>query len=211
MTGRLWSAPRLRLAGSRARIPAPAAAYRVFLALGLEARPDLTDDDIRAAWRRVAAATHPDRADGGDPERFAAAAAAYTALRTRFGRGEALADLRAGSSGRAGPMAAPSRPRRAAPIAGTGRLAFRVRRGRPRRLALRVLAAVCASAAAVAMTGSQPATPALITGAVTWLALTARHDLAPPAADRHLAPRTGDNDTAAPCANRAIPRMPDLL
>jgi len=28
--------------------------------------------------------------------------------------------------------------------------------------------------------GPQPATPALITGALTWLAVTARHDLAPP-------------------------------
>jgi hypothetical protein len=72
-----------------------------FAALGLAARPDLTDDDVRAAWRRVAAATHPDRADGGDPARFAAAAAAYTELRTRFGRGEAMADARsAGSPGR---------------------------------------------------------------------------------------------------------------
>jgi hypothetical protein len=34
-------------------------------------------------------------------------------------------------------------------------------------------------AAALAV-GAQPATPALITGAATWLALTARHDLAPP-------------------------------
>ena len=64
-----------------------------FSALGLPARPDLTDDDIRAAWRRIAANTHPDRADGGDPARFAAAAAAYTELRTRYGRGEAYADL----------------------------------------------------------------------------------------------------------------------
>jgi curved DNA-binding protein CbpA len=64
-----------------------------FAVLGLAARPDLSDDDVRAAWRRIAAATHPDRADGGDPERFAVAAAAYTVLRTRSGRGEALADL----------------------------------------------------------------------------------------------------------------------
>jgi hypothetical protein len=28
--------------------------------------------------------------------------------------------------------------------------------------------------------GARPATPALITGALTWLVLTARHDLAPP-------------------------------
>ena len=73
-----------------------------FAALGL-ARPDLTDDDIRAAWRRIAAATHPDRADGGDPARFAAAAAAYTELRTRYGRGEAYADLTAGNGRRPAP------------------------------------------------------------------------------------------------------------
>jgi hypothetical protein len=34
------------------------------------------------------------------------------------------------------------------------------------------------SAVAITVDGSQPATPALITGAVTWLLLTARHDLA---------------------------------
>ncbi len=64
-----------------------------FAALGLPARADLTDEDVRAAWRRIAAATHPDRDDGGDPARFGAAAAAYDTLRTSFGRGEALADL----------------------------------------------------------------------------------------------------------------------
>ena len=75
-----------------------------FAALGLAARADLTDDEVRSAWRRVAAATHPDRGDGGDPGRFAVAAAAYTVLRTRSGRGEALADL-------ASPSPSPARPR----------------------------------------------------------------------------------------------------
>jgi len=64
-----------------------------FALLGLPARPGLSDDDVRAAWRRVAAATHPDREDGGDAATFGAAAAAYVLLRTGFGRGEALADL----------------------------------------------------------------------------------------------------------------------
>jgi hypothetical protein len=64
-----------------------------FTRLGLAPRPGLSDDDVRAAWRRIAAATHPDREDGGDPARFGAAAAAYVELRTGFGRGEALADL----------------------------------------------------------------------------------------------------------------------
>jgi hypothetical protein len=64
-----------------------------FALLGLPTRAGLSDDDVRAAWRRIAAATHPDREDGGDPARFGAAAAAYVALRTGFGRGETLADL----------------------------------------------------------------------------------------------------------------------
>jgi curved DNA-binding protein CbpA len=153
-----------------------------FTALGLASRPDLTDDEVRAAWRRVAAATHPDREDGGDPQRFAVAAAAYTALRTRFGRGEAIADLAAApaSGGRPGwrlPVKlrfSGTRPRRAP------RFAARIRNGRPGRLALRVLAALAASAVAVAAAGFHPAAPALVAGAATWLACTARHDLAPP-------------------------------
>lgn len=83
-----------------------------FGVLGLPARPGLTDDEVRAAWRRVAAATHPDRADGGDPGRFAEAAAAYTELRTRYGRGEAYADL-AGRTRRH----SPTRARAASPAA----------------------------------------------------------------------------------------------
>src|SRR5690242_11844623 len=70
-----------------------------FAGLGLPPRAGLSDADVRAAWRRIAAATHPDRDDGGDPARFGAAAAAYDTLRTPFGRGEALADL--GRAGRA--------------------------------------------------------------------------------------------------------------
>ena len=219
-----------------------------FAALGLAARPDLTDDDVRAAWRRIAAVTHPDRADGGDPARFAAAAAAYTALRTRYGRGEALADLAdlAGRPGRPGP-GQPGRPAPPEPAARPGRgqpgrpparpsphepaarpgrgqpgrpparpsphepaalergdpgsrpappesaavgrlgvtrsrarLLSRIRRGRVDRLTLRVLIAAAVSAGAAAVAGTQPATPALIVGAITWLVITARNDLAPP-------------------------------
>ncbi len=80
-----------------------------FAALGLPARPGLTDDEVRSAWRRVATATHPDRADGGDPSRFAIAAAAYTVLRTRSGRGEALADMVSPSPGSRWPRAARAR------------------------------------------------------------------------------------------------------
>jgi len=141
-----------------------------FRVLGLEPRAGLTDDEVHAAWRRTASATHPDREDGGDPERFAEAAAAYTALRTGFGRGEVLADRAAGRA-----VAIPGGWRRVmARILGS-----RVWRGRPARLALRVLVAAAACAAAVAAAGPHPAAPALVTGVATWLVLTARYDLAP--------------------------------
>ena len=141
-----------------------------FRVLGLEPRADLTDDEVHAAWRRTASATHPDREDGGDPERFAEAAAAYTALRTRFGRGEVLADL-----GTRRAVAGPGGWRRVM----ARLLGSRVWRGRPARLALRVLIAAAACAAAVTAAGPHPAAPALVTGIATWLVLTARHDLAP--------------------------------
>jgi curved DNA-binding protein CbpA len=147
-----------------------------FRALGLEPRADLTDDEVHAAWRRTATATHPDREDGGDPERFAEAAAAYTALRTRFGRGEVLADLGARPA-----QARPSPRRHVKGLPPGHRLWSRVRQGRPGRLALRILLAAAASAAVVAAAGPHPAAPALVTGIATWLALTARHDLAAPA------------------------------
>ena len=175
-----------------------------FAVLCLPASADVTDEDVRAAWRRVAAATHPDRPDGGDPERFAAASAAYTTLRTRFGRGEALADTGAGARGarhRAGPpppaapLARQAAP--AAPLARAGapadlprprlrtaawpgpltRALTRVRRGRPAVLTIRVLIVTAVGLGSAALVGSAPATPALITGALTWLLLTARHDL----------------------------------
>jgi hypothetical protein len=149
-----------------------------FSVLGLPARPEVGDDEVRAAWRRIAAATHPDRADGGDPARFAAAAAAYTTLRTRSGRGEALADL-AARRPRAG-VPRPGVPGWGRPLLGLARLPARVRHGRPGRLALRLAVVAAVTAAAVAVDGWMPATPTLITGVLTWLLLTARHDLAPP-------------------------------
>jgi hypothetical protein len=52
-----------------------------FTALGLPARTDLDDEQVRQAGRTIAAATHPDRADGGDPTAYTAASAAYARLR----------------------------------------------------------------------------------------------------------------------------------
>jgi len=168
-----------------------------FSALGLPARADLSDDEVRAAWRRIAAATHPDRPDGGDAARFASAAAAYADLRTSAGRGEAHADLTAGLT----TPAAAGRPAADATAAtyatddatATGRmdgiaatadntasLAARVRAGRPGVLTLRVLLTATVSWACVAVAGWQPATLAITIGALTWLARTARLDLAPP-------------------------------
>jgi hypothetical protein len=153
----------------------PARQADPFTVLGLPAAPGLTDDEVRSAWRRIAAATHPDRADGGDPARFAAAADAYTTLRTQFGRAEALADLpRASARGARWGRSGPSR-------VGAGRAGWsRVRAGRPVRLALRIAAAAAASLGCVLVAGVRPATLALITGVLTWLVLTARRDLAPP-------------------------------
>lgn len=148
-----------------------------FRALGLAADPALTDDEVRMAWRRVAAATHPDRADGGDPAAFASAAAAYSLLRTRTGRGEVLAD----AAGAAGPAPPPgSGQQDARRLAGqAARLPRRIGAGRPWRLAARIAVAAALSVAALAIAGSRPAGPALVTGALTWLVLTARRDLSP--------------------------------
>jgi hypothetical protein len=179
MTGRLGARFAARFVGwpgdrrgdrlRRRRPRARGLAGDPFAALGTDCAADLTDDDVRSAWRRIAAATHPDRADGGDPERFAAAAAAYTDLRTGYGRGEARAALgpsgvHAGS-GDAGRLAGP---------------AARVARGRPARLALRIMAAVAVATTAVLLAGHGPAAPALVTGAATWLVLTGRRELTAP-------------------------------
>jgi hypothetical protein len=136
----------------------------------------VTDDEVRAAWRRKAAATHPDRADGGDPAEFAAAAVAYTKLRTPAARAEALAD-----DERSTPLHGLRRGWRPVPAAA---LVARIWRGRRNMLAARVLAAVAAAITAVATVGWQPASAAVITGALTWLILTGRADLAPPVSPR---------------------------
>ncbi|HEX6528049.1 MAG TPA: J domain-containing protein [Streptosporangiaceae bacterium] len=173
-----------------------------FKALGLPARADLTDDEVRAAWRRIAAVTHPDLPDGGDESRFAAAAAAYALLRTGYGRGEAYADLRGApagvvSDGSAVADVKPASNRRrrsahgapltahetAAGFAPTtassfapalARLLWRVRHGRPAILAVRFLIAGAVCWAGVAAAGWQPATLAIVVGSLTWLIRTTR-------------------------------------
>jgi hypothetical protein len=153
-----------------------------FTALGLPARPGLTDEQVRAAWRQVATATHPDRPDGGDPARYAAASAAYAALRTPWGRSEAYADLAAAPlTGRVilavpGPAARPRLSRwRAA-----GLIPARIWHGRPARLAARVAAAIVLAMVAVHTGAGSPAIAGLVTGIAVWLVLIVRADLAPP-------------------------------
>ncbi len=163
-----------------------------FAALGLPPRADLSDDDVRAAWRRIAAATHPDRDDGGDPARFSAAAAAYALLRTGYGRGEALADLGA-DAGRGGSGAGRGADGHAGPRG--GRALLRVRRaagrrhgtgGRVRVLALRIAAAAAVCGGAFGVAGWAPASIGVLAGGLTWLTVTGRHDIAL-AGQNHLA------------------------
>ena len=172
-----------------------------FAALGLPERPDLTDEEVRAAWRAIAAATHPDRPDGGDVARYTAATAAYAQLRTGWGRSEAYADLDPSTAGaddtaplpavpapEPSPSVAPARltwslvvPARLTWSPGTvWLLPSRIRYGRPLRLLIRALAAALLSLAVLHLIPGQPAEPALVTGLITWFLLTSRSDLAPP-------------------------------
>jgi hypothetical protein len=165
-----------------------------FAALGLPERPDLTDEQVRAAWRTIAAATHPDRRDGGDIARYTAAASAYAQLRTGWGRTEAYADVRAGA-GDTTPLPAADDPaddpaNDTAPemplvwpghlLASVRHLPGRIRHGRPLRLLTRGLAAALASLAVLHLIPGQPAAPALVAGLVLWFVRTCPADLAPP-------------------------------
>jgi hypothetical protein len=151
-----------------------------FTALGLPIRPDLSDEQVRAAWRAVATATHPDRPGGGDPARYSAASAAYATLRTAWGRSEAYADLPAA------PLTGRVVPPAPLPWARHGRwravavIPARIWHGRPARLALRVAAGVALAVLATRTGAGTPATAGVITGIGVWLALTVHADLAPP-------------------------------
>jgi hypothetical protein len=148
-----------------------------FTVLGLPADPALADEQVRAAWRAIATATHPDRPGGGDPARYAGAQAAYAILRTPWGRSEAYADLMAQAPPAARPPGRLPAWRVLRPVA---LLPARIRHGRPLRLLLRVLAAVLLAVVTVHAQAGGPATAAMVTGLGVWLALTARGDLAPP-------------------------------
>jgi hypothetical protein len=64
-----------------------------FAVLGLPEWPDLEDETVRAAWVAIVAETSPDRADGGDPGRFAEACMAYFELNNAWSRSVAYAEL----------------------------------------------------------------------------------------------------------------------
>jgi len=161
-----------------------------FEALGLPARSDLDDETVRAAWRAIAAATHPDRPDGGDLARYTAASAAYAELRTPWGRSEAYADLvqRAGhdsepATGPLPPIAdcdprADGLPRH--PLAAVLEFPARIRYGRPGHLLLRAVIAAALALVVLQLIPGTTAAPADITGVITWFVLTGRRDLAPP-------------------------------
>ena len=154
-----------------------------FAVLGLPARPDLTDEQVRAAWRQIATATHPDRPDGGDPARYATASAAYATLRTAWGRSETYADLAVAPplTGRVvAPGAVPATRVRLSWWRAAALFPARVWHGRPARLALRIVAAVVLAVAALHAGAGTPAVAGLVTGIGIWLVLTARADLAPP-------------------------------
>ena len=150
-----------------------------FTALGLPARPDLTDEQVRAAWRAIAAATHPDRPGGGNPAAYAAASAAYAALVTPWGRSEAYADLVARPA-----TSARGNRARPAPGARTARAVLlapaRIRHGRPLRLSGRILAAALLALIAAESGAGGPAAAGVAAGLMVWVALTGRGDLAPP-------------------------------
>jgi len=157
-----------------------------FRALGLPERPDLTDEQVRAAWRNIAAATHPDRPDGGDLARYTAASAAYAELRSPWARSEAYADL-ADQAGD-GPVTAPLPPVPGEappvppwqPLLALTQVPARIRSGRPLRLAIRGLIATVLALIVLELVPGTPAAPADVLGLIIWFVLTGRKDLAPP-------------------------------
>jgi hypothetical protein len=161
-----------------------------FEALGLPVRPDLTDEQVRAAWRAIAAATHPDRPDGGDLAVYTAASAAYAELRTPWSRSEAYADVteRAAQAGRdpdTSPLpvihdagAAPPPPWQ--PLLALWHLPARVRRGRPLHLAIRAIFGAVLAVLLLQLIPGSAAAPADVIGIGLWFVLSGRKDLAPP-------------------------------
>jgi hypothetical protein len=157
-----------------------------FEALGLPARPDLTDEQVRAAWHQVATATHPDRPDGGNLARYTAASAAYAELRTPWARSEAYADQAENQEPDTAPLPLvpgepPDRPVPPwYPLTALVYLPARIRRGRPLRLLIRAAIAAALALAVLQLIPGTPAAPADVAALIWWFLLTGRRDLAPP-------------------------------
>jgi hypothetical protein len=66
-----------------------------FAVLGLPEWPDLDDQTVTAAWKKIAADTSPARPDGGDLARYAQASVAFAQLDTPQRRAAAYAALAA--------------------------------------------------------------------------------------------------------------------
>jgi hypothetical protein len=151
-----------------------------FTVLGLPVRADLSDAQVRTAWRNIAAQTHPDRPDGGDITAYTAAATAYAQLRTGWGRSEAYADL-AITEPR---IPVPEPPSARWPGANLGpalrTIPARIRHGRPLRLLLRAFAATLMCLLVLALIPGQASGPAIVSGLIVWFFFSARADLAPP-------------------------------
>ena len=157
-----------------------------FAALGLPARPDLSNEQVRAAWRSIAADTHPDRPDGGDLPRYTAASAAYAQLRTPWARSEAYADLMERASPDTSPLPAvpgddgPAPVPPWQPLISLVQVPARIRRGRPLRLLVRAAVAAGVSLAVLHLIPGTAAAAADVFGLTWWFVLTGRKDLAPP-------------------------------
>ena len=149
-----------------------------FAALGLPVRADLSDAQVRTAWKTIAAKTHPDRADGGNITAYTAAATAYAQLRTPWGRSEAYADL--ATDHPYVPAAGTPPARWPGGNLGPGLLLVpaRIRHGRPLRLLARALAAALLSLLVLTLIPGQAAGPAAATGLIVWFTFSARSDLA---------------------------------
>jgi hypothetical protein len=155
--------------------------WNPFEILGLPARRDLTDEQVDAAWRAIAVATHPDRPDGGDLARYTQASAAFAE--------QAWAQGHDGLDDYGQPYTEPLPPvsfnpetglPRGDPIAVLAELPTRIRRGRPLHLALRAIIAAVLSLLVLNLIPGQPAAPADVLGLIIWFMLTGRKDLAPP-------------------------------
>jgi hypothetical protein len=151
-----------------------------FEVLGLPVRADLSDAQVRAAWKDIAARTHPDRPGGGDITAYTSAATAYAQLRTPWGRSEAYADLAVDQPYVPVPGSPVSRPSGADLRRSLLLVPARIRYGRPLRLLARALAAAFLSLLVLALIPGQASGPAVVTGLAIWFFLTARADLAPP-------------------------------